>query len=1214
MGVTAELVGPPAVLVVRWAAPEVLAGGPLSEAGDVWSLAVTVWEVFANGAEPYARFDTRQVLPALRSGFRLERPRGCPLELWQLVLQCWAADPRDRPTFADIAATLRYWHESYVSSRVPSAAVVVDAGAGSGGAPRGAQGAAAGVLEAASAAAVAAGEQGGGGRGAAHPTGGAAASAQAAQRFTAGAAGAAAGDALRTGQGAPEPLSHPHRLKAGSALPAAQPALGSGGGDGDGGGDGGDRSAGEALRGGPQPPRLPSAASGAPAGDSGSGAVWAPLQPGLPPGVGGDGSGVWPSPQPPRVVTPSFADGPGGGGGGSSGWVGQFAPSSGTPGGGLVRAHFTTHMSFELTEPPIQPAITSGSSMAGGTSVASSSEQLYLTDPSALLSRHAPAHGARLGGASPTPGSAAAAGGRVARTVAALGGGRPASGTRHRDAAAAARVRTHPAATDAAARAATRPAATAAAAAAAAGCLPPPGSGSMEDSHSWERPSTQPPSTLIGASIFDESASLGGNPSHSSSGNGGGVGVAAGRAPQRDQRQQQEAQARPAAAAGLGSWLGADGLQQEGGAAVGRPGLSVLAPARSSPYVLIAELTAQLGGAAAPAPPAGRARVAALQMDALLPPLPKLHNPAASNPQPSSRPPQHTAFAPRPAASTSNGGGAAGRDPAVARWASAAAGAAGEAAPMTPDGLGGPHQASGSLPPGPPLSSLMPAAFGSEAFASISPEPSEPLPTAYGAAARGPGMAGVAESPRERRAAVDAGAPLAPETGAAKGTLVTAAAAARARARPQPHQPHPAARARRCSNGSQANGPARLHGYAAAAESAGTGARGVGSGSSGAADTTPRTISSGPARLQDAARGAARPRAASPGASAAHSPFSTGSGLSPTRQAGGNSGNGASSGGGGVGSGGSDGGDGTRVQQVAGHPAASPLSGRSVADTPIARVAAAAPGLEAAAAAAAGGSGGGGAGRYAVVRDLFDDGDLSGPTPYGGTADELLDSPSTLPVRGTPAGSAAAAAAQQQQQQQGGLVSPAVGAATKAQRAMGAFVPQPQRGDSAGGSGGDDPDGALALPLPPQAVRAPQLAEVRPLLVTRGAVEGGGVLEGPRDALGQDAAAAGAKGSQPQQPGVERLTQAGRAWAARGGGAAEGQAPPLWDRRAEEAAAGGLAEGGGGGSGGGSDSAAPASPVSEAGPDERDLDAEREAINSYLKTWQTLQLQQEWDW
>lgn len=38
---------------------------------------------------------------------RLQRPARCPDDLWQLTEACWAQDPRDRPSFADMLHTLQ---------------------------------------------------------------------------------------------------------------------------------------------------------------------------------------------------------------------------------------------------------------------------------------------------------------------------------------------------------------------------------------------------------------------------------------------------------------------------------------------------------------------------------------------------------------------------------------------------------------------------------------------------------------------------------------------------------------------------------------------------------------------------------------------------------------------------------------------------------------------------------------------------------------------------------------------------------------------------------------------------------------------------------------------------------------------------------------------------------------------------------------------------
>lgn len=40
-------------LPVRWTAPEVLVGGRFSELTDVWSFAITLVEIYTQGARPY---------------------------------------------------------------------------------------------------------------------------------------------------------------------------------------------------------------------------------------------------------------------------------------------------------------------------------------------------------------------------------------------------------------------------------------------------------------------------------------------------------------------------------------------------------------------------------------------------------------------------------------------------------------------------------------------------------------------------------------------------------------------------------------------------------------------------------------------------------------------------------------------------------------------------------------------------------------------------------------------------------------------------------------------------------------------------------------------------------------------------------------------------------------------------------------------------------
>lgn len=87
---------------------------------------MTLWEMFTYGQEPWIGLNGSQVgaqqrlapavlggtwdpltaLPALqilhkidKEGERLPRPEDCPQDVYNVMLQCWAHKPEDRPTF-----------------------------------------------------------------------------------------------------------------------------------------------------------------------------------------------------------------------------------------------------------------------------------------------------------------------------------------------------------------------------------------------------------------------------------------------------------------------------------------------------------------------------------------------------------------------------------------------------------------------------------------------------------------------------------------------------------------------------------------------------------------------------------------------------------------------------------------------------------------------------------------------------------------------------------------------------------------------------------------------------------------------------------------------------------------------------------------------------------------------------------------------------------
>lgn len=99
--------GPPRGGSLRWMAPERLDGKPPKTPVDVYSFALTAWELYT-GEVPFSRvLDSAMIVKVVDKKERPPRPGLMKNNtLWNLVKQSWHGDPLERPGFATLHVRL----------------------------------------------------------------------------------------------------------------------------------------------------------------------------------------------------------------------------------------------------------------------------------------------------------------------------------------------------------------------------------------------------------------------------------------------------------------------------------------------------------------------------------------------------------------------------------------------------------------------------------------------------------------------------------------------------------------------------------------------------------------------------------------------------------------------------------------------------------------------------------------------------------------------------------------------------------------------------------------------------------------------------------------------------------------------------------------------------------------------------------------------------
>ncbi|XP_065322279.1 insulin-like peptide receptor [Gordionus sp. m RMFG-2023] len=94
------------LLPVRWMSPESLKDGIFTSQSDVWSYGIVLWEIATLAWQPYQGLSNEQVVNYVINGGILEKPHGCPDQLYELMKLCWNFQPKTRPTFLDVVEIL----------------------------------------------------------------------------------------------------------------------------------------------------------------------------------------------------------------------------------------------------------------------------------------------------------------------------------------------------------------------------------------------------------------------------------------------------------------------------------------------------------------------------------------------------------------------------------------------------------------------------------------------------------------------------------------------------------------------------------------------------------------------------------------------------------------------------------------------------------------------------------------------------------------------------------------------------------------------------------------------------------------------------------------------------------------------------------------------------------------------------------------------------
>lgn len=107
---------------LRWQCPQAVATRTYTAKSDVFSFGVTLWEIYAEGALPYAEMTSEAAFRAVTAGHRLPRPSAdAPEVIVGLIRDCMGGQVQRRPPMAETNHRLAQHMRSLGAEPLPTA-------------------------------------------------------------------------------------------------------------------------------------------------------------------------------------------------------------------------------------------------------------------------------------------------------------------------------------------------------------------------------------------------------------------------------------------------------------------------------------------------------------------------------------------------------------------------------------------------------------------------------------------------------------------------------------------------------------------------------------------------------------------------------------------------------------------------------------------------------------------------------------------------------------------------------------------------------------------------------------------------------------------------------------------------------------------------------------------------------------------------------------